>query len=120
MKSKTYSNRKIVSKRLLFAHLVFHTKYNRRMLNGEIQKRAQEIAEETLDSLGCELIKIKVHPNYIHILIGYPPKLAMAKIANKVKGISSCLLRREFPTLKKQCPKALWAPKYGAYSSRTP
>lgn len=116
MKSKTYSNRKKKPGRLLYAHLVFHTKYNRKMLNGKIQDRAEEIVSEILDSLGCEPVKIKIHPNYIHILIGYPPKLAMVRIANKVKGVSSYLLRREFPELVKQCEKALWAPKYGIYS----
>jgi len=118
MKSKTYSNWNKKPGRLLYAHLVFHTKYNRKMLNGKIRDRAEEIISEVLDSLGCESVKIKVHPNYIHILIGYEPKLAMAKIANKVKGVSSCLLRREFPELVKQCEKALWAPKYSIYSAQ--
>ncbi|UCC38984.1 MAG: IS200/IS605 family transposase [Candidatus Aminicenantes bacterium] len=116
MKSKTYSNRKKKPSRLLYAHLVFHTKYNRKMLNGNIRDRAEEIVRDILKDLECEVVKIKVYPNYIHIFIGYPPKLAMSRIANKVKGKSSCLLRREFPILVEQCPKALWAPKYGLYS----
>ncbi len=113
MKSKTHSSRK--PGRLLYHHLVFHTKYNRPMLKDKIRIRAQEIILETLDNLGCEVVKINVQPNYIHILLGYPPKLSMARIANKVKGTSSCLLRKEFPILKKQCQKALWAPKYSVY-----
>lgn len=116
MKSKTYSNRKKKPGRLLNAHLVFHTKYNRQMLNGKIRDRAEEIVRDILDDLACEVLKIKVHPNYIHILFGYSPKLSMAKIANKVKGKSSYLLRREFPELVRQCSKALWAPKYGVYT----
>jgi putative transposase len=116
MKSKTYSNRKRKPGRMLYANLVFHTKYNRKMLNEMIRERTKEIVSEILRDLGCELLKIKIHPNYVHVFIGYHPKLAVAKIANRVKGKSSCLLRREFPMLKDQCPKALWAPKYSIYS----
>ena len=93
MKSKTYSNRKRKPGRMLYAHLVFHTKYNRRMLVERIGKRAEEIVSEILLDLGCELLKIRVHPNYVHVFIGYHPKLAVAKIANQIKGKSSCILR---------------------------
>lgn len=101
---------------MLYTYLVFHTKYNRKILDEKIRKRAEEIVSEILNDLGCEILKIKIHPNYVHVYIGYPPTLAMAKIANRVKGKSSCLLRKDFPELKSECPKALWAPKYGLYS----
>jgi putative transposase len=116
MKSETYSNRKEKPGRMLSGRLVFHTKYNRPMLKAKIQKRAKEIIKNVLEDLDCKVIKIIVQPNYVFLQFNYSPKLAMAKIANKVKGISSCLLRREFPELKKQNPKALWAPKYSVYS----
>ncbi len=115
MKSEPYSNRKEKPGRMLSGRLVFHTKYNRPMLKDNIQPRVREIIRNVLEDLDCEVIKIIVQPNYVFLQFRYSPKLAMAKIANKVKGISSCLLRREFPELKKQCPKALWAPKYGVY-----
>ncbi len=100
---------------MLSGRLVFHTKYNRPMLKGVIQKRAREIIRNVLVDLDCEVIKIFVQSNYVFLQFRYSPKLAMSRITNKVKGISSCLLRREFPELRKQCPKALWAPKYGVY-----
>ena len=115
MKSETYQNRNEKPGRMLSGRLVFHTKYNRPMLKGEIQKRTREIIRSVLEDLDCEVIKIIVQPNSVFIQFNYSPKLAMSRIVNKVKGISSCLLRREFPELKKQNPKALWAPKYGVY-----
>ena len=115
MKSETYQNRKEKPGRMLSGRIVFHTKYNKPMLNGEIQKGAKEIIKNVLEGMDCKVEKIIVRPNYVFLKFRYPPKLAMSKIANKVKGISSCLLRREFPELKKQNPKVLWAPKYGVY-----
>ena len=116
MKFETYQNRKEKPGRMLSGRIVFHTKYNRSMLKGEIQKRAREIIQNVLEDLECEVVKIIVQPNYVFLQFNYSPKLARSIIANKVKGISSCLLRREFPELKKQNSKALWAPKYGVYS----
>ena len=101
---------------MLSGRIVFHTKYNRPMLKGESQKRAREIILNVLGDLDCEVDKIIVQPNYVFLQFRYSPKLAMSKIVNKVKGISSYVLRKEFPELKKKCPKALWAPKYGVYS----
>ena len=116
MKSKTVKNRRDEYRRMLSGRIVFHTKYNRPMLKGEVQKRAKEIIRNVFLDLDCEVVKIIVQPNYVFLHFNYSPQLAMSKIVNKVKGISSCLLRREFPELKKQNPKALWAPKYGVYS----
>lgn len=115
MKSETYQNRKDVPGRMLSGRLVFHTKYNRPVLKDGIRKRVREIIETVLEDLDCEIIKIIVQPNYVFLQFRYSPTLAMSKIANTVKGISSCIMRREFPELKKQNQKALWAPKYGVY-----
>ncbi len=106
MKSKKYSkNRKGI-------HIVFHTKYNRHLLKGKIQRRAIEIIYEILRDYGCSEIAIGVYPNKVHVLFAFPPTLVIAKAMGRVKGKSSYLLRKEFPELEKQCSKALWAPKY--------
>ena len=113
MKSKTFKNRK--PRRMLSGKIMFHTKYNRPLLKDVIQKRTRDIILNVLEELDCEVDKIIVQPNYVFLQFRYSPNLAMSRIANKVKGKSSCILRREFPKLIKQCPKALWAPKYGIY-----
>ena len=111
MKSKTLKNRNKKPQNLLYDHIIFHTKYNRPMLKGKIRSRAKEIIREVLDDLGCKAIEVNVQPNHVHLLFGFPPTLSPSKIVNKVKGISSLVLRREFPILVKTTPKALWVPK---------
>ncbi|MFX1588297.1 MAG: IS200/IS605 family transposase [Promethearchaeota archaeon] len=107
MKSKTVKNRNKKPGKLLYDHVIFHTKYNRPMLIGKIRPRAKQIICDVLNDLGCEAIEINVQPNHVHLLFGFPPTLPPSKIVNKVKGISSLVLRREFPILVKKCPKAL-------------
>ena len=111
MKAKTVSNRNKKPVNLLFDHIVFHTKYNRPMLKGKIRSRAKEIIRNILNDLNCVTIEINIQPNHVHLLFGFPPTLSPSQVVNKVKGISSRQLRREFPILVKQCPKALWQVK---------
>ncbi len=111
MKSKTFKNRNKKRQSLLYDHIVFHTKYNRPILKGKIRSRTRQIIQDILADLGCEAIEINVQPNHVHLLFGFPPTLPPSKIANKIKGISSFVLRREFPILMKKTPKALWMPK---------
>lgn len=111
MKSKTVKNWNKKPRKLLYDHITFHTKYNRPILKGKIRSKAKQIICEVLDDLGCEVIEINVQPNHVHLLFGFPPTLPPSKIVNKVKGISSLVLRREFPILVKTTPKALWMPK---------
>jgi putative transposase len=116
MKSKTFKNRNKKRQNLLYDHIVFHTKYNRPMLNKQIRSRAKEIICKVMDDLGCEVIEIDVLVNHVHLLFGYSPTLAPMLIVTKVKGISSRLLRQEFPIFVKMCPKALWQIKVAHYS----
>ena len=111
MKSKTFKNRNKKPRKMLYDHIIFHTKYNRPMLKGKIRSRAKQIICEVLDDLNCEVIEINVQLNHVHLLFGFPPTLPPSNIVNKVKGISSLVLRREFPILVKTTPKALWMPK---------
>ncbi|MEE9150741.1 MAG: IS200/IS605 family transposase [Thermoplasmata archaeon] len=113
MKSKKYSNRKNLSGKVSGIYIVFHTKYNRPLLKGSIQKRTKDIIHDVLDDLDCGVVQIRVYLNRVHLQFIYPPRLSISKIMNNVKGKSSRFLRREFPELVKQCPKALWAPKFG-------
>ena len=109
MKSKKYKNRTKKKDRLLFDHVVFHCKYNRKMLVGEITVKTKQIISEIIRDLKCEVIELNVQPNHVHLLVGYPPSMASAKIVQKVKGISSTILRKQFPELIEKCPKALWS-----------
>ena len=113
MKSKEYSNRKNLSGKVTGIYIMFFTKYNRPLLKSSIQGRTKELVQQSLEDLGCGVVQIKVHPNRVHLKFVYPPRLAISKIMNKVKGNSSRILRKEYPELVKQNPKALWAPKFG-------
>jgi len=110
MKSKNFKNWNKKPGRLLFDHIVFHTKYNRKMLTGDIRTRAKEIICNILDKNHCKTIQINIQPNHVHLLFGFPPSIAPSNVIRKLKATSSVILRREFPELVEQSRKALWMP----------
>jgi putative transposase len=46
------------------------------------------------------LHELNVQPDHVHLLIQIPPRLALAKVVNQLKGGSSRILRQEFPELE--------------------
>jgi len=55
--------------------------------------------------------------NHVHLLVRYPPKVAVSHLVNSLKGVSSRMLRRERPDLAARYWKGvLWSPSYFAAS----
>ena len=95
---------------LLTDHLVFCTKYRKTLLTPKIAKRCEEIIRSVAEDLDVTLFRMAVNEDHVHIFMRYPPKLSISYITMKFKSVSSILLRREFPELKKAVRDHLWAP----------
>src|SRR5690625_4822638 len=55
--------------------------------------------------------------DHVHLLVEYPPKVAVSNLVNSLKGVSSRLLRKERPDIQKRYWKGvLWSPSYFASS----
>ncbi|HIF9325766.1 TPA: IS200/IS605 family transposase [Photobacterium damselae] len=101
----------------LHAHLVFVTKYRRKVFNNEILNRLEEITKEICIDFEVELKEFNGEQDHVHILIEYPPKVQLSKLINSLKGVSSRRLRQEFPIIHRYLwNSALWSPSYFAGS----
>ena len=68
--------------------------------------------------MNCRLMALDGEADHIHLLVEYPPKLAISVLVNSLKGTSSRLLRRERPDIANHyCKGALWSPSYFAAST---
>jgi putative transposase len=45
---------------------------------------------------GAELRDFSGEDDYIHLLVGYPPRVAISALVNSLKGVSARRLRSEF------------------------
>lgn len=102
----------------IHAHLVFVTKYRRGVFRQEHLDSLHRILADVCKDFDAELIEFNGERDYVHLLINYPPKVALSALVNSLKGVSSRLLRKEFgdfhPWLKRR--GVLWSPSYFAAS----
>lgn len=65
-----------------------------------------------------ELAEFNGENNHVHLLVNLPPKVALSKLVNSLKGVSSRRMRQEFPELAAHYYRAskLWSGSYFAGS----
>ena len=80
----------------LHAHLVFVTKYRRDIFDDAMLRRCEEIMREVCASFDVELREFNAEQDHVHLLVHYPPKVALSKLINSLKGVSSRYLRAEY------------------------
>jgi putative transposase len=101
----------------LHVHLVFVTKYRGHVFNKTILDRMQQIFATVCHDFEAQLVEFDGEDDHVHLLVNYPPKVSISSLVNSLKGVSSRLLRRDFPGLTKQYWQgALWSPSYFAAS----
>lgn len=78
----------------------------------------QEIFASVCADFDAELVEFDGEDDPVHLLVSYPPQVAISKLVNNLKGISSLLIRKKnYPNIKKKLWKgALWSPSYFAGS----
>ena len=102
----------------MHVHLVFVTKYRRCVFNLPILKELRVIFSDICKAFEAELIEFDGEGDPVHLLINYPPKAAISKLVNSLKGVSSRLIRRRsHPSIEKNLwGGQLWSPSYFAGS----
>ncbi len=82
-------------------------KYRRSVLEGPVADRLIALLHDLVPSLDGEIVELVVRPDHVHLFAHFPPALAPAQIAHRLKGATSHTLRTEFPALKSRLP-SLW------------
>ena len=94
-------------------HIVWITKYRKKVLKDDIGYRAREIIRQICSTDKVDILKGAIGPDHIHLLLGIPPYMAVSRVVQHLKGESSRKLQMEFPQLKKQfCGQHFWAIGY--------
>ena len=103
---------------MMHVHLVFVTKYRRGVFTKAILDDLRPIFASVCVDFAAELVAFEGEDDHVHLLVTYPPKVAVSKLVNSLKGISSLLIRKQnYPRLKKRLwGGALWSPSYFAGS----
>jgi putative transposase len=101
----------------LHVHLVFMTKYRKKIFNQDAINRLKVIFTKVCTDFESQLVEVNGEADHIHLLVNYPPKHSVSSLVNSLKGVSSRLLRLERPALAARYWKGvLWSPSYFAAS----
>jgi len=102
----------------LHVHLVFVTKYRRGVFTKAVFNELREIFSAVCTDFEAELVAFEGEDDHVHLLVNYPPKVAVSALVNSLKGVSSRMIRKKnYPEIKnKLWGGALWSPSYFAGS----
>ncbi|GIG19274.1 IS200/IS605 family transposase [Catellatospora methionotrophica] len=102
----------------MHVHLVFVTKFRHQVFATRHLSRMEQIMRDVCADFEAELIEFNGDINHVHLLVNHPPKVAVARLVNSLKGVSSRRLRQEFPDLARHYYRAnkLWSGSYFAGS----
>ncbi len=102
----------------MHVHLVFVTKFRHEVFGERHLSRMEQIMRDVCADFDAELVEFNGDNNHVHLLVNHPPKVAVARLVNSLKGVSSRRLRQEFPDLARHYYRAnkLWSGSYFAGS----
>jgi len=102
----------------LQAHLVFIPKYRRAVINERVFAVLETACKQVCQDFQCELRETGWEADHVHLLVAYPPKVALSRLVNSLKGVSARRLRAaDFPEVRsKLWGEHFWSPSYCAVS----
>lgn len=103
---------------LMHAHLVFVTKCRGKVFTKQILDDLKLIFSDVCYNFEATLKEFDGEDDHVHLLVEYPPKVALSTLVNSLKGVSSRLLRKNhYPSIQKKLwGNSLWSPSYFAGS----
>ena len=103
----------------LHVHLVFVAKYRRLVFTKEILEDLRTILSDVCQDFEATLEEVDGEPDHVHLLITYPPKVAISRRVNSLKGVSSRLIRKKhYASIERALwGDSLWSPSYFAGSA---
>ena len=90
-----YPDRGAHSVHQLQAHLVFVTKFRRETIDAEVLQFLRSVFDGVCQDLDCELLTCQSDKDHVHVVVQYPPKIAIAVLVNRLKGVSSYKFHRQ-------------------------
>ena len=86
---------------LMHVHLVFVTKYRRNVFTKEILDDLRPLFAGVCTDFEAELVEFDGEDDHVHLLVNYPPKVAVSNLVNSLKGVSSRMIRKKnYPSIR--------------------
>jgi putative transposase len=97
---------------------VFVTKYRKCAFSKAVLDELHDIFASVCEDFESTLVEFDGERDHVHLLVSYPPKVAISILVNSLKGVSSRLIRKKkYPEVERVLWGGhLWSPSYFAGS----
>ena len=94
------------------------TRYCRGVVTKQIIDDLRDVFASVCADFEAELVELNGEDDHVHLLVNYPPKVAVSALVNSLKGVSSRMIRKKnYQSIRKKLwGDALWSPSYFAGS----
>ena len=92
-------------------HVVWCPKYRRKVLVGDVADRLKSLIRQIVMEHQSEIIELEIIPDHVHLLVEIDPQYGIHRLVKQLKGLTSRILRQEFPKIKSRLP-TLWTNSY--------
>jgi len=96
-------------------HIVFIPKYRRRIFkNPGVRHLMHRLLYEASESIpGVEIREQNVQEDHVHMMIIIPPRYSVSEVVQRLKGVTSMIMRKKMKWLKKMYTKSgIWSTGY--------
>ena len=102
----------------LHAHIVLTPKYRKKVMTDRVTDLLRETFREVCDRYGATLDEFQTDRDHAHLLVTYPPKVALSTLVMSLKTISSMRVRaHQWPEITQALwGKHFWSPSYAVVS----
>lgn len=80
----------------LTVHMVFVTKYRRKVINQDLMVKLKQVFESVLESWNSQLIEFNGENDHVHLLVSYPPTKTLSNMIANLKATSSKAMWQQF------------------------
>lgn len=95
-----YQHRKH-NKNLLMVHLIFVTKYRKRLFYGAFREDVKQLLFEACIKHHCYIKRMETDKDHMHILLQYNPTDSVTKIVSLLKQYSTYYVWKKYPAMLK-------------------
>jgi putative transposase len=96
---------------ILNYHIVFRTKRNRPVLEGEVGREGLKIILDVAERRGYKILAVTLMPDHVHLVVALTPSDRVSEAVQYFKGNTARFLREQFPRLREAAP-SLWSEGY--------
>ncbi len=89
--------------------MVFVPKYRKRVISARVFEVLKASWESVCADFEAELRESGFEDDHVHLLVGYPPKVALSSLVNSLKGVSA---RRVRSAALPEVDGKLWGPHF--------